>query len=43
MRDHRGCVIKVEGVDVLLEFFLRHAHALVLPEVIDPGADDEGF
>ena len=25
------------------EFFLRHAHAPVLPEVLDLGADEVGF
>jgi hypothetical protein len=43
MRDYGWCITNEEGMDALLKFFLRHAHALVLPKVLDPGANDEGF
>jgi hypothetical protein len=32
MRDYGWCITNEEGMDTLLEFFLRHAHALVLPK-----------
>src|SRR5919107_2952482 len=43
VRHYWWCLTNEEGVDTLLEFFLRHAHALVLPEVLDPGANNVGF
>jgi hypothetical protein len=43
MRDYWRHLTNVEGVDTLLKFLLRNAHALVLPEVLDPGADEVGF
>jgi hypothetical protein len=43
MRDHWRRIANEEGVHTLLKFSPHHAHALVLPEVLHPGADDEGF
>jgi hypothetical protein len=43
MRDYWWCLTNEKGVHMLWKFFLRHAHALVLPEVLDPGANNEGL
>jgi hypothetical protein len=44
VRDQRWSLLPdMEGARPVFELLVRGADALVLPGVLDPGADDEGF